>query len=150
MIDNSWDGKSAGMILRKHISNRHVAQNMLERVAQNTEYSPPNEHLRIKGLLKSIISRGIIIVSTVTVIKVDGVIGGKLNVFEDAVDFLIMMVPAPKELVEAAHNLSAFNSHKRTTGVDFCYYKRESHDSLSEAQKEELREWIINKNNTNN
>ena len=138
------------MILRKHISNRHVAQNMLERVAQNTEYSPPNEHLRIKGLLKSIISRGIIIVSTVTVIKVDDVIGGKLNVFEDAVDFLIMMVSAPKELVEASHNLSAFNSNKRTTGVDFCYYKRKSHDSLSEAQKEELREWIINKNNTNN
>ena len=95
MIDNSWDGKKAGMILHKHISNRHVAQNMLEKVAQNTEYSPPNEHLRIKRLLKSIISRGIIIVSTVTVIKVNDVIGEKLNVFEDAVDFLIMMVSSP-------------------------------------------------------
>ena len=52
VIDNSWDGKKAGMILHKHISNRHVAQNMLEKVAQNTEYSPPNEHLRIKRLLK--------------------------------------------------------------------------------------------------
>jgi len=36
VMNNTWDVKSARITLRNHTSNRHVAQNVLERAAQNT------------------------------------------------------------------------------------------------------------------
>jgi len=55
----------------------------------------------------------------VIAIKADDVMGGTLNFSNDAADLLIMMAPAPKELIDTAQNVVAFNTNKEPQVLTF-------------------------------
>ena len=85
------------------------------RASQHITYTPPDETTRVKRLLKSIVSSDMSIIAAITAIIADY---AKLTDFDEASDFLIMMVHFQKNQETGSHNVSTFTTNTGRTGVE--------------------------------
>ena len=91
--------------------------------------TPLDEITRVKMLLKSIISKDIIIISSITVIRENT---SKLSNFDEMSDFLIITAPLPNAIENSSQNISAINVNTGKTGIEIRYFKRDSFSQLSD------------------
>ena len=84
--------------------------------------------------------------AAMALVKVDET--GKMTSFEETASYLLPSDPVAKKRQESpgkrAHgNISSVSTKKSdgTSGVKFRYYKKLEYDTLSNAQKDELRQW---------
>ena len=88
------------------------------------------------------------IIAVVTAIKADNTT--KLTDFDEASDCLVTTSPLSKNLETGFHNVSAFTTNTKRTGLDLRYHKRDSFGSLSDEQKQELQSWREKETNNGN
>ena len=149
VMRREWNGKNLRFTLRSHISKHREAHNEMMRAPQFVEYELPNDHTRAGCLIKSITNRDPSIVSAITHIQGNQ---HQRNNFEDAVDFLLLTAPKPKDQVPG-HRISALNTNKPKkkgfgeSGVELRYHSKQEYKKLSRAQKRELSAWRKDKEN---
>ena len=146
-----WKGNT-NFSLESFITQHRAAHVSLERCAQAVPLQVPNERTRVIHLLDAIQCDNAAIQAAAAHVKSDETPGGLQSNFERAAAYLIQFDPVVKKrkaLSKGIHTISGVShegnklkkkQNRGASGVEFRYYKPEEYRSLSDDQKNELRE----------
>lgn len=161
MHNRIWKGQT-NFSLEKFVQQHRNAFVMLQQCAEHIAYQLPNERTRVTYLLDNIQCADATLQAAIAAVRQDKGPDGMMSDFEAAVAYLLPSDPVAKKRVAGAKRgqglISDASGEEKTevnadvssttakpargaTGVEFRFYKKKEYDKLTQAQKDELREY---------
>ena len=150
-----WRGQS-NFTLERFVQQHRNAFVSMQSCAEYVQYQLPTEHTRVGYLLAGINCNDAGLQAAMASVQLDTGANGLRNDFEATATHLLPYDPVAKKR-SASHNkrgtaeisdatgieISSFAAKEGigSSGVHLRYYKHGEYDTLSQEQKEELREW---------
>ena len=137
--------------LEMHCDGHRSSHLRMKSASEHVSFQLPNQLTRVRHLLDTIKCTDLLLMARIANIHYDQDPKGKLHDFEQAAAFLLSACPVTLCLVRGGDNIvenktagvgaMTLKEGFGSTGVELRFYPRKEYATLSEEQKDELREF---------